>query len=260
MARTDGNHTSSRKSWLVLAGVLVTVIAVWLLVTGRSHISRLGEVSSIQNGLGKSQSRSDNPDGSATESPGITTSRKRPGDAAISEGGEDGLQFPLVDEILSDGEISNEVAAARLREIVGNKDLAALEREEALAHGLNLDFNQFIDLVADPQLPQPLARRFFDEMLNYNERRDLQVRSCISLIDHEDKALRGEAAEQLAFYIGLEEWADNPEVLKQEAYAFLDKLAKRVPSEPEPANPDADIPETAPINPLETDEEEPTDG
>lgn len=255
MIQISGNRQRLPKLMVAIAGIVVIATTAWWMMPAQRTETGPGEDAHQQNGAEISRARPDRGNGTNKGTPGRTTAGNRSKESAISEEDEEGPQFPLVDEILAQEGSSNEEAARRLLEIVENKDLSVMEREEALAHGLHLDFSRFVGLVADPHLPQPLAQRFFDEMLNYNEHRDMQVRACISLVDHEDEALREEAAEKLAFYIGLEEWAENPEVLKQEAHAFLEDLAKRPPPEPEPVDPDADIPETAPINPLEGEEE-----
>lgn len=240
---------------LALAGIAVAALVIYIFIFAKRD-GRTDQVDSAGE-KGAEVSRSTRPEGrlgTSDEASGRTNAGKRTTDSSISETGEDGPQFPLVDEILGNDKLSTGEAAARLLEIVNNADLSLLEREEALAHGLNLDLLQFERLVADPTLPQPLAQRFFDEMLNHNDDRALQVRTCVSLMDHEDPTMRQDAAEQLAFYIGLEERSDKPAELKQEAYAFLEELAKRPKSEP--ADTDAAIPETAPINPLQSEEED----
>ena len=168
---------------------------------------------------------------------------------------KEGRQFPVIDQILADPSVSVSEAVSQFLQIVSRADVSLAEREEALAHGLNLDFSQFVALVEDPHLPQPLARRFFDEMRNFNQRRDLQIRACISLVDHEDPALRQEAAEQLGFYIGLEEWVQQPEVLKQEARSFLEEWSSRPVQEPVAMDTDGDIPSTEAIPLHESDQE-----
>jgi hypothetical protein len=257
MAKPITKHPRKSALPFVLAGTGMLGLVIWFAVSSdpREEIAA-GADSPPSNGSDVSEWKPDHGNGGGTDRAGKTNAGKRAVESGGSEEGEDGPQFPLVDQILSDDGLSNEESASRLLEIAANKSLSVLEREEALSHGLNLDFPQFIGLVADPALPQPLAQRFFDEMLNYNDYRDLQVRACVSLVDHEDEGMREEAAQQLAFYIGLEEWADKPEELKQEARAYLEDLAKRPKPEPEPVDPDADIPETKPINPLEREEED----
>lgn len=193
-------------------------------------------------------------------SPGRTRPRNARGTGNDTE---EAPQFPMVDAILADSSLNEQEAAKRLLEIVNRPDTSLLEREEALAHGLNLEFSLFSGLVEDPKLPQPLALQVFDAMLNENQARDVQVKVCMALLNHEDEGLRNEAAEQLGFYIGFEELVDQPDVLKQEAAAFLEEWAKRPRPESEPVDPDADIPETQPIIPEddqdETDSPEPDD-
>lgn len=259
MARPGGNNQRSSKVPLVLAGFVVLGLIVWFATSAMRDEGGSGTDVSPRNDTKVLQSKSDRANEDILDEERPTTSGKRTKESRISEDDGEGPQFPLVDQILADDGLSNEAAAERLLEIVNDKGLTVLEREEALAHGLNLDFPQFVGVVADPQLPQPLAQRFFDEMLNYNQHRELQVRASVSLVDHEDETMREEAAEQLAFYIGMEEHADDPELLKEEAQAFLEDLAQRPVPEPEPVDPDADIPETAPINPLESGDEEEAD-
>lgn len=252
MAHPGGYNQRMPKLMLAIAGIVVIGLLLWFVTSSKRESGGTEAQSAVDHGSDTSRAKPDGSMGGDAGTPGRTTAGKRPTDTSISEEGENGPQFPLVDEILADDRVSIKEAAARLLQIVNNKDLSILEREEALAHGLNLDFPAFMELVADPELPQPLAQRFFDEMLNHNEHRDLQVKTCVSLMDHENETMRQDAAEQLAFYIGLEERSDKPDELKQEAQAFLEDLAKRPPKQPEPVDPDADIPQTAPMTPQES--------
>jgi hypothetical protein len=207
----------------------------------------------VSAGRGSTQTAGDDTD--AAGNPKTSSGRRGTSTHSSSEEGEESPQFPHVNVVLEDDTLSVEDTAKRLLGIATDSSLSVLEREEALAHGLLLDFPRFADFAMDPHLPQPLALRFFDEMLNENDHRDIQVRACIALVDHDDEAIRQEAAEQLAFYIGLEEHAENPELLKREAYTYLEELA-RLPPQPESKEDEGegDIPETAPTATLPADE------
>lgn len=172
---------------------------------------------------------------------------------AERSGDEASQQFPLVDRVLADETLGVSESATELRLIVARLDASVLEREEALAHGLNLDFTRFTDLAADADLPQPLALRLFDYMLNQNQARNTQVRVCLDLMNHKSEEIRSEATEQLAFYVGFEELAEKPEVLRSEALAFLEDWTKNPPVDPEPEVITIGIPETGPIRFIEGD-------
>ena len=245
---------------LILVGVLG--LAIWNIPrTSPDKQGGSGGKADPQVSAGGVAPRGADDDAGAAENSKTSSGRRAPSELSAPEEDEEAPQFPHVNAVLEDVALSEEQAAKRLLRIATDSSLPVLEREEALAHGLLLDFPSFADFALDPRLPQPLAQRFFDEVLNQNDRRDIQVRTCIALVDHEDEAIRQEAAEQLAFYIGLEEHAENPELLKQEAYSFLAELAK-LPPVPESAQDagDIDVPEISPSAPPQADEEMTTGG
>lgn len=138
-------------------------------------------------------------------------------------------QFPLVERILSDTSRTDLEAAAELSGIARRTDIALDERFEALAHGMNLDFNSFAGFAAEPDLPVELAQPYLDELLNQNRTPILQIEGCIALLDHPDQEIREQAAEQLAFMVEKESLVESPDELKQAAAEKLEDLRKNPP-------------------------------
>lgn len=133
-------------------------------------------------------------------------------------------QFPQVERLLLDQSLSEEQAAAGLFEIAMNRELSVEERDEALAHGLNLDFGVFGALATDPALPLPLAQRYFDELLNRNEAPQKQIEGYLGLMGHGEEEVRTQATEQLAFVLEDEDHAETPEELRKLAQQRLEVL------------------------------------
>ena len=88
-------------------------------------------------------------DTSDTEAPRATRSSLKRGAPVLDQ---DARQFPQVQQILADASLSEHEAAEALFGIVQRSELPEAEREEALAHGLNLDFKRFGVLATDPLL------------------------------------------------------------------------------------------------------------
>lgn len=143
-------------------------------------------------------------------------------------------QFPQVERLLLDQALSEEQAAAGLFEIAMNRELSLEERDEALAHGLNLDFGAFGAMAMDPTLPLPLTQRYFDELLNRNEAPQRQLEGYLGLMSHSEEEIRTQAAQQLAFVLEDEALAETPDELRRVANERLETL-KLEPQEKNPA-------------------------
>jgi hypothetical protein len=154
--------------------------------------------------------------------------------AATADGEPAASQFPQVERLLLDNSLSETQAAEGLLEIVRDSGLSLEERDEALAHGLNLDGGIFAVLAADPSLPLPLAERYFDELANRNEAPRQQIEGYLGLMSHHDEELRTLAAQQLAFVLEDEDLAEAPEDLRRLALEKLEVL-KQQPSQQDPA-------------------------
>jgi hypothetical protein len=176
------------------------------------------------------------------ESASRTKSANRTKESLKLDGDAEAPRFPMIDAILGDVALTPESAAKRLLDMAADPSLSVREREEALAHGLNLDTASFLGLTAAPSLPIPMASRLLDAILNHNEFREVQVTSCLALMGHEDPTIREQATKQLAFYIGLEEWSHDPDTLRKEATEFLRDLAKSPQSSPQLDGSDFDLP------------------
>ena len=151
---------------------------------------------------------------------------------------ETGERFPELERLLGDSSLSPRRTAELLRDLALRKDLAPAKRFEAMAHGLNLNFKAFDSVVADPELPAPMAQRYLEELANRNQARQEQVEGCLALMANGDPEIRQNASTQLAFYIEAEPLAEQPDELRRAAWAWLEKRkAEEKDREPEAENP-----------------------
>lgn len=151
-------------------------------------------------------------------SPGKTTRKPNPSVLADS----DQESFPQIERLLGDESISVDEAAKQLSEIAGRKGLPEAERIEAMKHGLNLNFKALAEVVKDPDLPSPMAQLYVEELMNHNQERRGQMEACLSLMGHRDEEIRKQAQDLLAFYLGEESLAENPEELRKAAAEWLE--------------------------------------
>ena len=129
--------------------------------------------------------------------------------------------FPQIERLLEDESISVDEAAKQLSEIAGRGNLPKTERLEAMKHGLNLNFKALAEVVKDPDLPSPMAQLYVEELMNHNEERREQMEACLWLMNHRDEEIRKQAQDLLAFYLGEESLAENPDGLRQQALEAL---------------------------------------
>lgn len=154
-------------------------------------------------------------------------------------------QFPQVERLLADDSLSALQTAEGLCGIARSRELSEKERDEALAHGLNLDFGAFAALATDPSLPVTLAQRYFDELANRSHVPQQQIEGYLGLMGHGDEGIRTQATEQLAFVLEDEALAETPEKLRQLALERLQAL-KLAPPEQAPSGIGGSAEEPAP--------------
>ena len=221
---------SASRLW-ISSGIVILVVGlvVILLKLGSSHESKPEEASG-ESPSGKRPAPSLAAALDVEVPPGETprktrsTQRKNAGSGSRMSG-----QFPWVERILSDSSRTDLEAAAALSEIARRTDISLDERFEALAHGMNLDFNSFAGFAGEPDLPVELAQRYLDELTNQNRTPILQIEGCVALLDHVHREIREQAAEQLAFMVGKEALAESPAELKQAAAEKLRDLRENPP-------------------------------
>jgi hypothetical protein len=229
MPKKSETPPNRNRIWLILA---VVALVIALFVTLRNSGER-GPGAPLSSGGAEGESVSSarrNPqsagDPDAGTAPRITRSSHNrtatPEEPAAP-------QFPQVERLLLDQSLSEEQAAAGLFEIARNRELSLEERDEALAHGLNLDFEAFGALATDPTLPLPLAQRYFDELLNRNEAPKKQIEGYLGFMGHGEEEIRTQAAEQLAFVLEDEDLAETPEELRKLAQQRLEVLMLEPP-------------------------------
>jgi hypothetical protein len=84
-----------------------------------------------------------------------------------------------------------------------------------------LNFKALAEVVKDPDLPSPMAQLYVEELMNHNEERREQMEACLWLMNHRDEEIRKQAQDLLAFYLGEESLAENPNGLRQQALEAL---------------------------------------
>jgi hypothetical protein len=233
------SSSSNNRWWFVLAAVAV-VVALFMAI-GRPGSGRPTAPETAAGARPAStRNRAGDPEPSVSDSAGLAPPRATRSsiNRAATENGEPAAsQFPQVERLLLDESISETQAAQGLLEIVRNSGLSTEERDEALAHGLNLDFGVFGIMATDPALPLPLAQRYFDELANRNELPRQQIEGYLGLMSHHDEELRTQAADQLAFVLEEEDLAEAPADLRRLALEKLEVLKlqpQQVPAGSEP--------------------------
>lgn len=133
-------------------------------------------------------------------------------------------QFPQVERLLSDVSLSEHQTAEGLYGIVRSSELSEAERDEALAHGLNLDFGAFAALANDSFLPEALAQRYLDALANHGHLPQSQLGGYLGLTQHGEEGIRTQAMAQLACLLENEALAETPDELRRLALERLDAL------------------------------------
>ena len=142
--------------------------------------------------------------------------------------------FPQVERILGDESLTEQQAAREFALMISRKELSLEERDEALAHGLNLDFSAFSALPLDSTLPTALAQRYCYELANRNDMPQQQLEGYLGLMNHPDQEISTQATLQLAFQLENDELAENPAELKRLATEQI-SLLKMTPANPQEA-------------------------
>ena len=235
--------SASHRWWLSLA---VVAVAIALFMAIGSPGSRPPTAPETAAGAkpAAARNRAGDPEPSVSDSAGLVpprATRSSINRAATEDGEPAASQFPQVERLLLDESLSETQAAQGLLEIVRNSGLSTEERDEALAHGLNLDFGVFGIMATDPALSLPLAQRYFDELANRNELPRQQIEGYLGLMSHHDEELRTQAADQLAFVLEDEDLAEAPADLRRLALEKLEVIKS------EPQKNDAPAPEP-PVN------------
>jgi hypothetical protein len=209
----------------LVAGGLLLLLALFLAFRGGKERPEPKHQAVVQARLSAVGSERPSPD-SGTDtaspkkgpSPGKATRKPNPSVLADS----DQESFPQIERLLGDESISVDETARQLSEIVGRKGLPEAERLEAMKHGLNLNFKALAEVVKDPDLPSPMAQLYVEELMNHNQERRGQMEACLSLMNHRDEEIRKQAQDLLAFYLGEESLAENPEELRKAAAEWLE--------------------------------------
>jgi hypothetical protein len=246
-ARKNPPQNQASSTRILIAGALLLLVVAVLLVLRQPGGGKEAGSESSSREIEVPAASEPSDDSSETAAPARTRSGNR-GQLAKAAAEVDAALYPAVSRVLGDESLSVEEAAAELLDVVQRADLSEDERMEALAHGLNLDFQAFAAVAADPALPVPLAERYFAELCNQNELPEAQIHGCLDLLSHQNEEIRTQAAGQLAFLVGKEELADSPDALRQAAAERLAKLHSPEPNAP-PFIDDAGEAADAPVEP-----------
>jgi hypothetical protein len=219
------------KRWYLLGGVLLALVLIAILGDfGKSvgdpaspHGSETGAGASDGGGAGAPPMT----DSGAAEAPRATRSSLKRVAPVLDR---DARQFPQVQQILADASLSEHEAAEALFGICQRSELPEAERDDALAHGLNLNFKRFGVLATDPLLLLPLAQRYFDELANRNDLPQEQIEGYLGLMSHSDEGMRVQATQQLAFLLESEALAETPEELRRVALERIEILKAAPPT------------------------------
>lgn len=239
MSTRNSKTTSSPNRWWLVGAVLVLAAALFVVL---GNLGRRPESAPSNGGAGNpagasaagnSPSRpfagADAPEPRRPTRSSLT--RTAANDASISS------WFPQVERLLTDTSLSEHQAAEGLCGIVRSHELSEDERDEALAHGLNLDFTAFAALATDPSLPEPLAQRYLDALANRSHLPKQQIEGYLGLMNHGEESIRTQALEQLAFLLDDEALAETPDELRRAAVERLEAL-KLAPPEQDQATTD----------------------
>ena len=208
----------------LVAGGLLLVLALFLALWGRKERSAPKHQAVVQGQLsavGSVKPSSEPGADTAIPNNDLTLRKAKPKANPSVSPDPDQESFPQIERLLEDESISVDEAAKQLSEIAGRKGLPETERLEAMKHGLNLNFKALAEVVKDPDLPSPMAQLYVEELMNHNEERREQMEACLSLMNHRDEEIRKQAQDLLAFYLGEESLAENPDGLRQQALEAL---------------------------------------
>lgn len=231
-ARKRESKSSTNRWWLVIA---VAALGVAFYLAQRNSGLQRENTSSISDAANPAGMRSSTASEGAG-SPLVTRSsmdRSGEGDEDV-EDDTDAPVYPRIEEILANDSLSESQAAVGLLGLVQNRELSVEERDEALAHGLNLDFKVFASLATDSSLPVNLAERMIDELANLNEVPQQQIEGYLGFMNYRDAEIRTQASEDLAFILEDEDLAESPEELRRMALERLEEL-KKVSHESDPS-------------------------
>ena len=236
MSTRNSKTTSSPNRWWLSGAVLVLVAALFVVlgILGRRPESApaMGGAANPADASEAENSPSQPLAGAESPAPRRPTrsslTRTAVKDASVSS------QFPQVERLLTDTSLSEHQAAEGLCGIVRSRELSEDERDEALAHGLNLDFTAFAALATDPSLPEPLAQRYLDALANRSHLPKQQIEGYLGLMNHGEESIRTQVLEQLAFLLENEALAETPDELRRAALERFEAL-KLAPSEQDQA-------------------------
>lgn len=209
----------------LVAGGLLLLLALFLAFRGgkeRPEPKRQAVVQARLSAVGSERPSSDSGNGIASPNKGPSLGKvtRKPNPSVLAD--SDQKSFPQIERLLGDESISVDEAAKQLSEIAGRKGLSEAERLEAMKHGLNLNFKALAEVVKNPDLPSPMAQLYVEELMNHNQERRGQMEACLSLMNHRDEEIRKQAQDLLAFYLGEESSAENPEELRKAAAEWLE--------------------------------------
>lgn len=134
--------------------------------------------------------------------------------------------FPQIDRVLTDGRVSDELAAIEMAKIALDPNIPEPERLEAMEHGKNLGFSQLLPLSLDPNLPLPLVESYLHGLHGHDQAKD-QVSGALGLLNHSDPDIRQQAQSLLGFLLEAEEDNESPDKLREKADAFLKQPDER---------------------------------
>ncbi len=133
--------------------------------------------------------------------------------AGAQEEGKTANGLPTVSDILAEPDDDYVRVAKKLAAITVNPRVAMAEREEALAHTLNLSAGNEAEvltpLIKDPNLPDDLAETILSEALNrpLGYQADLYL---VALAERKSPEMQTKIREHLAFLIGGEDKGPDP--------------------------------------------------
>ena len=225
MKKPDRQSSSPQRLWL-WGGVFAMVAAIVAIVAIQDDPS--GQAPDPA--TAPERSPASKPAQSDTSQGPVATRSSRSGVRGAANTDADGPpRFPMVNQIVSDESISDSQAVTQLREIVNNHSLKVDERYEALAHGLNLDLNAFVDSTNDAEFPIELATRFLEELPNEPLGSLGQIQGYLNLMNHSNQEIRSRASEQLAFVMEDEALAEAPDELRKVAIEKLERIRNSPP-------------------------------
>jgi hypothetical protein len=119
---------------------------------------------------------------------------------------------------------SNQEVAEQLRAIAQDKRMPENVRAEALGHGVILDLPVFVNMAADTQLPEAMAKELFQHVVNENGNPALQIRAYMDFLNHSSSEIREESKGLLAFVLEDDKGEADEATLIQMADAKLKQI------------------------------------